>query len=75
MISEVMSFVCSDSYENGVTKENVHTKGSGIFFSEYDSVCRVLKQWTGILKMSNTWTYVGTKSGGREAEFQEKIGR
>ena len=75
MISEVMSFVCSDSYENGVTKENVHTKGSGIFFSEYDSVCRVLKQWTGIFKVSNTLTYVGRKSGGREAEFEEMVQR
>ena len=25
MISKVMSFVCSDSYENGITKEKVHT--------------------------------------------------
>ena len=29
MISEVMSFVCLDSYENGITKEKVYTKGSG----------------------------------------------
>ena len=36
MISEVMSFVCLDSYENGITKEKVYTKGSGkLPFSEY----------------------------------------
>ena len=36
MISEVMSFVCSDSCENGIAKEKVRTKGSGkLPFSEY----------------------------------------
>ena len=43
MVSEVMSFVCSDSCKNGITKEKVRTKGSGelpfsffrVPFSEY----------------------------------------
>ena len=36
MISEVMSFVCSDSCENGIAKEKVRTNGSGkLPFSEY----------------------------------------
>ena len=36
MISVVVSFVCSDSCKNGMTKEKVRTKGSGeLPFSEY----------------------------------------
>ena len=36
IIRQVMSFVCSDSYESGITKETLHTKGSGkLHFSEY----------------------------------------
>ena len=36
MISEVMSFVCSDSCENGITREKVLSKCSGKSpFSEY----------------------------------------
>ena len=36
MISEVMSFVCSDSCENGIRKAEVLAKGSGKSpFSEY----------------------------------------
>ena len=36
MIRGVMSFVCSDSCETGITKENVCTKGSGkLPFSDY----------------------------------------
>ena len=54
MTTEVMSFVCSDSCENSITKEKVHTKGSGKL--QVFRVSWVLKQWTGIFKVSTTWT-------------------
>ena len=75
MISEVMSFVCSDSYENGITKEKVHTKGSGkLPFSEYlgfqsngleFSKCQILARTCATI----WWK----KKRGQEAEFQERI--
>ena len=47
-----MSVVCSDSCENGITKEKVRTNGSGIL--PFSRVSRVPKQWAGIFKVSNT---------------------
>ena len=71
-----MNFLCSDSYENGITKEKVLTKGSGkLPFSEY-----LRFQSNGLWNFQSVkyldelvQQYGGRKRGGREAEFQERI--
>ena len=75
MIRQVISFVCSDLCENGITKEKVRTNRSGkLPFSEY-----LWFQSNGLDFQSVKYMhelvqqYGGRKSGGREAEFRERI--
>ena len=70
-----MSFVCSNSYENSITKGKVLAKCSGKSpFSKYlgskarDWYFRSVKYLDELVQQ-----YGGRKSEGREAEFQERI--
>ena len=72
MISEVMSFVCSDSCENGITKEKVRTKDQANYRFQSISGSKAMNWNFQIVKYLDEFVqqYSGRKSGGREAEFQ-----
>ena len=71
-----MSFACSDSCENGKTKENVRTKGSGkLPFSEYLSFSRIGKEWAclhcgGSFLVSDSTTRSYSKVAGLTRKIQ-----
>ena len=66
-----MIFLCSDSYENGITKEKVCTRIRQITFR----VSRVPKQWTGSCKVSNTWTNLCNNMVEEKAKSRSRIPR
>ena len=58
IISEVMSFVCSNSFENCITREGpCETLRQITFFG----VSRVPKRWSGIFNVSNAWANMWIK--------------
>ena len=72
MISEFMSFVCTNSCENGITEEKVLAKCSGK--APFFKVSRVPKLFQSVKCLYElVEQYVGRKRGGREAEFHERI--
>ena len=75
MISEVMSFACSDSCENGITKEKVLAKGSGKSHFQSISGSKEMDWNFQSVKYLDELVeqYSGRKNGGQEAEFQARI--
>ena len=70
MINEVMSFVCSDSCENGIKKEEVLAKGSGKSpFSEYLWFQSNSLEFSKCLILGRTCAIWWKKKRGQEAEF------
>ena len=76
MVSEVVSLVCSDSCENGITKKNaceMQCSGNPLFQSIAGSKAMYwnfhsVKRLDELVEQED-----GRKSQGREAEFSERI--
>ena len=72
IIIEVVRFVCSDSYENGITKEQVLAKCSD---KSPFRVSRAQKLWTGIFKASNALTNLQNNMMEEKAGSRSRIPR